>query len=202
MLQTFLYKEGEPLDGILNYFYTNFQDDYYNLITATASHYDPDKLPTYAIDFVADSYWFCGQNRSIGEYITFSFPKHFVELQGFVVHTTTAEADVCHPKHFSFSASNDNISFVHYKYIDDDNGEMFNAPNKWKYFSWHYGIFQYYRINITGEAHCGSSLGYRMDLDQVEFYGTIIPINEIQFNCSCSDLRIHYHLSLLFCIML
>ena len=188
MLQTFLFK-NEPLNGILQYFHSNYYNEYHNYITATASNYEKNRLPSYAIDFIFDNFWFCGLDKNVGEYITFSFPQHFVELSGFVVYTTNLSRNSCHPKHFSFSASNDNIHFVHAKNIDDESGEMFNGKGKWKYFGWRHGIFKHYRITITGEAHCGHSIGYRMDLDQVEFFGTIIPNNELRFK-TCNIIQI------------
>lgn len=63
-----------------------------------------------------------------------------------------------------------------------DTNKQMNDANKWMYVPYNKGIFNNFKITVIGESYCGTSAGYRMDVDQIELFGTIYPINYINPN--------------------
>ena len=69
----------KQLDGVLKYFYTNFQDNYWNLFNYTANHFSTHYVE-YAFDWIHGNFW-----KSNDREIEICFTNHKLWLTGYEI---------------------------------------------------------------------------------------------------------------------
>ena len=167
---------------MLKYLKTKYVSNYAKYAVANASsYYTSSHLPEYAFDFT-NNIWHPAINKPAGEYVTLRFPYHIADIKGYSIKTSNLGSGHCHPRQWSFSVSNDegvdsSCSWHHEKNENDEDGYM-NSNLREKYISFDHGAFRRIKITITGAAHCGTGDGIRMDLNQIELYGTLYDIRQ------------------------
>ena len=91
-----------------------------------------------------------------------------------------------HPRHWAFSVSKDDINYVNNTAYDDKNNYM-NNNLKTLYVPYQSQQVRFFRITITGAAYCGAI--NRIDLNQVELYGTLYKNIFRDITCKCKRQR-------------
>ena len=166
----FSYDHNNPTHGILWYLYNNDSIPYSSVVsTSSSSNLSETYLSEYAIDFNNDKYWTAHSTTS-GAYITISI-KYPILLKGYVIQTSKAAANGCHPKHWALSASFDGTTYSPKVAYDDVNSEM-NYPLRYKYISYDNDnkLYRFFRLFNNGQSYSGET---RFDLNQIEFFGTL-----------------------------
>ena len=177
--RTFKFRGSNTL-GILEYLHDTYKNDYSNYVFADgSSSYSKSNDFMHAIDFNTGTYWICKKNSELGQYISIHFPKNMIEIKGYFIQTSYYAAGACHPKQWTFDASNDNISWVHSKETIDENSKM-NGNYNWMYVPYNKGIFQHFRITVTGKSYCSGDFENGMDVNQIELFGTLYPLNYVK----------------------
>ena len=181
---------GQNQSGILNYFHTNYNENYYEIVKAFASSTFSDHPPEKAIDFDEKTYWHANDYENIGNYLVVYLKNYYIKLDGYSIQTTnfTPQVGICHPKNWGFDASNNNRKWEHQVNITDD-GSM-NKRLASRYIRWSHGTYKYFRIMITGEQYDGN--GKRsIDLNQIELFGTLTTRKPLL--CSCNANKCYTH---------
>ena len=189
------YYQGDTRNGILKYLYDKYtnKDEYYKQVLTHATSCAGD--PKFAIDFNFDKYWHAVDFDKIGNYIVIYLKDYYINIKGFALTSSKHGANTgsCHPKNWGFDASNNNDTWENQVNYTDANNNMFR-PYASGYFGWDYGTYKYFRFMITGEQYDGQEK-YSIDLNQIEFFGDLIPNNELHniMHSKCFECK-NYHL--------
>ena len=176
------YDANNPLQGILYYLYTKYNNEYSNYVHVSASSYNTiGQIPNHTIDFNSETYWLAsGKNNE--EYLTVYLPKHPIKITGYSLQTSKFDANSgYHPKKWKFGVSVDNYQYENIIEYTDNEGEI-KGPYKTIYISYSYpqyvNCFRLYPINNTYSSFHG------VDLSQIEIFGDIyISTFQCTHNC-------------------
>ena len=158
--------------GILEFLYKTYNSNYSNLVKTYASSVKNTDIKSDGIIDFNDSYWICQTSKLAGEYAIINLPFHIIDVIGYTIQTSNAGVDGCHPKQWSMSSSN-NVFFWQNEIETLDNEGVMNGPRNWMYVPYRKGKNDSFKITVTGQSYCGSANGIRMDVNQIEFYGTL-----------------------------
>ena len=191
--------KGNALNGILRYLFDKNREEYLTIVkTYASSVHDSNYLPINVINFADDDkLWHAKDFENIGNYIVVYLPNYCIKLEGYSIQTSNIgpSSTTCHPKNWGFDASNDNRTWNHQVNITDD-GTM-NEALATRYIKWSHGTYKYFRLMITGQQH-DTKMKNSLDLNQIEFFGTLIP----QAPCFCSCKYIKHSAFSLLCLLL
>ena len=171
------YFNGDHLDGVFHNLFTSNQDNYQNIVQASASSTRNGYDPKFAVDFNSETIWHpnCDQYPDPGQYIQIDLQGYYVTLEAYAIQTSNLGAGSAHPRDWSFSASYDKVSWSQqFQYIDEDQ-QMNNNLRKLVIPVHLPGKYKHFRITVTGESHTTSNSDpkSRMDVNQIELFGVL-----------------------------
>ena len=189
-MQKNFHYNGQNQSGILNYFYKNHTEKYYENVKTFASSIYSGHPPEMAIDFDDNTYWHAKDFENVGNYFVVYLKNYYIKLEGYSIQTSNIDpaSGVCHPKNWGFDASIDNITWEHQVNITDD-GSM-NKRLASRYIRWSHGTYKYFRFMITGEQYDGQNKN-SFDLNQIELFGTLTTRKPLL--CSCNANKCYTH---------
>ena len=168
---------GQNLNGILRYLYDNDRNNYFDTVqTYASSSYGQQYYPVNAINFGSTNlYWHAIEFDKIGHYIVVHLKNYYIKIEGYSIQTahygpSTSSYPICNIRNWGFDASNDGKNWVHQENKTDDG--TLNNRHASKYIRWSHGVYNYFRVMVTGDQYDG--IGKKsIDLNQIEFFGTL-----------------------------
>ena len=118
----------------------------------------------YAFDGTS-SYWWAGESIPYHVELSFSLIGRSIKLTHYSIKTSSQN---CRPQSFEFVASRDNKTW--YEPSIDSNPMSVKEVRMNEY---NVGISQYFKLISTGYISHSACLGYGMDVDEIELFGTL-----------------------------
>lgn len=122
----------------------------------------------FDFDYSVDSYWI--SNTKSG-YFSVCFPFHAITIESFEITTSSGS---CRPKHVAAEVSNDG---EHYRGYQSYNEAMTSKEKKRYFFNENSSYVRCFKFH-TFESTC-PQYTFGADVDQVEFFGNLIEINQM-----------------------
>ena len=193
---------GDKLKGALYFLYNTYSDQYSQIVKASGECYSV-LVPENAIDFNPSTIWHSKVTNQTGEYLQIDLKGYYMTLDAYSIQTSNLSPGNAHPKHWGFEASFDGISYSKRLDYVDEEGQMnsnsriiilpVELPGKYKHF----------RLSVQGESHStnDATTKIRMDISQIEFFGTLYKDSENLRNMCTSNQRIHRSLIFWYCLL-
>ena len=178
-------------NGVLKYFYTHYQSQYYTLINVSASSYNSGRLPEHAIDWISSSYWH-GDTSKTEKKLKICFTKNRFLPIGYEIQVSDKD---CRPIQFSMTGSN-----IYNVWENTVKTAKTLTPGEIFYQNWNNtNVFRCFQFEHYGDSTCTSTNHHNSaDIAQIEFFGTLFPLNFKTCKCFHINLRFVFNLLIVY----
>ena len=168
MPSPFFQHESE-LNGVFNFLHSHSLSHYFILLNVSVSSQEASHIAKHAIDCESSTYWKADNKQEVWLQICFT-QNRFLPI-GYEIKTSSGD---CRPTYYSMSGSNNLEKWEKTVYT-----EQVFSTNEVYYQEWKNAKpFQCFKFEHLGESQCSKSNQkiYAVDIVQIEFYGTILPL--------------------------
>ena len=196
-----LVPNGNTLNGVINYIYPIFKDNYNKIVTVQASStnaagWKSDALiiPTRNSTQMSDNW---ASDNEPNSWFIVHFHRHLISITHYSMRTQSNHG--CeHPKSWKIEGSLDGENW---NLIDEKNEytELSGANILRTFRATNRGRYSYFRVNQTGINSSGSNY---FDLGKIEFFGTLVDLQSFPLICTNKGIKRVNRILCMFSIML